>query len=242
MEDTRALRRNCNVRSRDRSHFDFGLALHSQSWSACRVGSARTCCGQQSDRVISRWQFLTIPSLPNFVTSVAGLFEYAGRMRWWVVLVTTLCGCDAVFGLDDTSLPKCLPKQFDEAPATAIIADVEAFSFTSNRQFGVVSTIGQPLETFMPQANEQDLTLVPLEPPYVMVSIAMEPNSKFLFFTAAIEPFQIFTARPTGDPAPNNWALEKTAPKGYIAGTPTDERTGDPVRVVVRLFHVTRDE
>jgi hypothetical protein len=153
-------------------------------------------------------------------------------MRWLLLVgALGLFGCDTVLGLDDPSLPRCLPKKFTNARTQVLRTEIEAFSFTKDRALGVASIRGINSEV----TKDGDPMPLPLQPMYSMMSVAMEPNGDYILFTAGNEPPEILAARPMGD----SWVFDKNVPKGYIAGTPSDRMTGDPVRVIVRLFAVT---
>jgi hypothetical protein len=154
----------------------------------------------------------------------------------WLLLLGGLCGCDAVFGLDDTALPKCTTKRFDGEVPTVIRSEetIDKFSFSRDREHAVLQINGIIAEATR-DGEPKDL---PLKPMYPSLSIALEPENKFMFFTPAIEPPVVLAANRTGD---NEWKFEPKVPKGTFAGTPTTSKTGEPVRVVVRLFEIADD-
>ncbi len=155
-------------------------------------------------------------------------------MRWLLLLVGGLCGCDAVFGLDDNALPTCNQGSFDTASPQLVRAEVDAYSLSRDRTLGVFEIRGIANEVI----GDREPTPLPLEPMYPMLSIALDPEHAYMLFTAAIEPATIFAARRTGE---NQWEFEPGVPPGEIAGIPTLALTGDPVRVVVRRA-IVRDE
>ena len=152
-----------------------------------------------------------------------------------LLLVGALCstGCDAIFGLEDPSLPRCVPKEgFDQATPRATrpdSVDISVFSLTADEVRGIYDINGINVEA---QRNDEPVR-IPLEPMYPMVSVGMDPLGEYVFFTASIEPMTIFQMRKDDD---DKWVFDPKVPKGTFAGTPSDSKSGKPVRVVVRLF------
>lgn len=151
----------------------------------------------------------------------------------WLILVGAFAGagCDVVFGLGDPSLPSCVPRAgFDGALPQAVRPDTEivTFSLTSDERFAVFDIGGLTMQA----TGDEPPRPISIDPAYTMVRMGLDPEGEYLLFTAAYEPFPVLSARPIGG---DIWELGAKAPKGSIAGTPSDAKSGKPVRVVVRL-------
>lgn len=147
-----------------------------------------------------------------------------------VLLLVALCGCDAVFGLDDAALPECFvdADQF-KGTTPQILREVEVFSFSAKRDRAIAAIGGITVETESDGANPKPIDITPT---YPMVAVAVEPNHDYFMFTASIEPPTLFMAFQEN----GKWKFDPRVPKGTVAGTPSDTMSGKPVRVVVRLF------
>ena len=153
-----------------------------------------------------------------------------GAMRW-LLLLGALAGCDSVFGLDDTALPKCVRRGFGEALPDPLITNIDVFSFTGDRDRAIGSIGGYTIEA--EGSDGKNPTPIDIKPMYSIVASAFEPNGDYFFQTAAIEPPQILAVTKKDD----EWIFDPHVPKGFIAGTPTNRmNNGKPVRVLVRLF------
>ena len=151
-------------------------------------------------------------------------------MRRLLLLLGALSGCDAVFGLDDTGLPKCaVGGGFDDSRMDALRNGVDVFSFDKNRDHGILSIGGVTVEAFGDKGAPTELGVMPM---YTMAAVALEPNGKYFFQAASIEPLTIQRIEQKN----GKWDFDPHVPKGVIAGTPSDSMADKPVRVVVRLF------
>lgn len=150
-----------------------------------------------------------------------------------LLLLGALTGCDAVFGLDDAELPKCVVDDgFERASKSALQTQVDAFSLAADREHGIASHRGIIVATEGADAAIGEA--IDLEPMYPMTAVAVEPNNDYFMFTAAFEPPEILAVT-TVD---GKLVFDTHVPKGTIAGTPTNRMSGKPVRVMVRLFQM----
>jgi hypothetical protein len=139
-------------------------------------------------------------------------------------------GCDSVFGLDDPTLPKCTTVSFDTVTGSPVRPEpVEFFSVavSGSRTLVVYTSDSQPFE----QTDSATPVSFSFDPPYNMVSLALDPDEPAMFVTAAIEPEEIFSVRRG---SVGMWMFEGTKPPGSIAGTPSSARLGAQ-HVVVRV-------
>ena len=149
----------------------------------------------------------------------------------WLLLLGALGGCDAVFGLDDAALPKCVVGDgFESASITTLQGQYDVYSLDGAREHGVASVNGVTVETVGAEAEIGDE--IDIQPMYAMLSVAVEPNNDYFFLTASIEPPRILAVTKDGDAH----KFDPRVPKGFIAGTPTNRMNGKPVRVIVRLY------
>lgn len=148
-----------------------------------------------------------------------------------LLLLGALSGCDAVFGLDDAELPKCVVDDgFARASKAALQTQIDAYSLSADREHGIASHRGITVAT--EGADAAIGAAIDLEPMYPMTAVAVEPNNDYFMFTASIEPPVILAVTKID----GKLAFDKNVPKGTIAGTPTNRMSGKPVRVMVRLF------
>jgi hypothetical protein len=139
------------------------------------------------------------------------------------VLALLLGGCDFVFGLTGQPDP-CELASFDgEASA---IAEADAFSVDWDQTFALIDHDGATFELALP-AGEQTPIELGL---YTHVTLALAPEGNAVFYTIAIEPFELRAAL-RGDSA---WQLDAAVPPGTFAGTPSADSFG-PRRVLVRM-------
>jgi hypothetical protein len=145
------------------------------------------------------------------------------------VLVVLLAGCDLVFGVNGQPEP-CELGTFDGNPHELFAADT--FSVDWDQTFAVIQKDGYNYEAKLPE-----LTLTPVDVGiYMNVYYALAPEGDSLFYTIAVEPFELKGAVRNGAV----WRLGATVPRGTIAGTPSADVFG-PRRVMVRMRMTTTD-
>lgn len=146
-------------------------------------------------------------------------------MARFSLLLLVCGGCDLVLGLDEDPTP-CTPESFAAAPSVAI-TEADHFTVDWDQTFAVVSAAGLMWEVALPDGAPVAIDLGV----YVDFGLALSPEGKALFYTAAIEPPLLRGALRTGDAT---WTLDATAPRGTFAGTPSADAFG-PRHVLVRM-------
>ncbi|MBA3393320.1 MAG: hypothetical protein H0T89_11780 [Deltaproteobacteria bacterium] len=155
-------------------------------------------------------------------------------MRWWLLL-GALCGCDAVFGLDGTDLPECELASFRDAQPVTVVENTELFSWDRLRDHLVIAAAGTAFELDADSPTER--TEIALEPNYPMTTVSLAPEGDQIFFTASIEPSQLFSARRDDG---GLWHFDRNVPDAGGAGTPTLALLG-PRRILVRVSFYAND-
>lgn len=149
-------------------------------------------------------------------------------MRWWLLL-GALCGCDAVFGLDGTDLPECELASFRDVQPVTVVENTEVFSWDRERDHLVIAADGSAFELDADFPAER--TVIDLQPNYQMTTVSLAPEGDQIFYTASIEPPQLFSARRD---EVGGWRFDRNVPSGGGAGTPTLALLG-PRRILVRV-------
>jgi hypothetical protein len=147
-----------------------------------------------------------------------------------VVACVALAGCDFVFGLSGQPDP-CELASFADKDATTI-AEADAFSVDWDQTLALLEQRGLMYELALPAG---ELTAIDVDV-YNHVALALTPEGNALFYTIAVEPFELRGALRSAD----TWLLDAAVPAGTFAGTPSADEFG-PRRVLVRRLPSDED-
>jgi hypothetical protein len=149
-----------------------------------------------------------------------------------VIIALATSGCDLVFGLSGDPRA-CELGTFEGAFGTPILTTTDPamgfdqFTVAWDETLAIVQANGLPYQLALPGT-----TLVPIDlGVYPSMTLALGADGDSLFYSAAIEPPLLQSARHTGDAA---WEIGDAVPAGTYAGVPSSSEFGAR-RILVRL-------